>query len=97
MPQEGNGRAMKLIHCPQCNDVVRLWMGEMRHCHCEASWGRFLSDDLTAEIGGKAIPLCVPNDELRKAVANRPQKGAGLVFTACVIPVECETVKGSKK
>ena len=84
---------MKLVFCPKCTDTFRVWINETKHCHCGASWGYYLDDDLTAVIGGKAIPLAIPNDELRDAITNRPQKSAqGRNFTACVIPEECSTV-----
>lgn len=87
---------MKLVFCPECRDVFRLWMGEVRHCHCGASWGRYLDDDLTGKIGGRAIPLCIPNDELDAAIARRPESGDGRAFAAFVIPRRCDTVKESR-
>ena len=84
---------MKLVFCPACHDVFRLWMGEERHCRCGASWGKYLGDDLTGKIGGQAIPLCIPNDSLREAVSHRPESGDGRPFAAFVIPRRCDTVK----
>lgn len=50
---------MKLIHCPACNDDLRLWSQEPLRCHCGSSWGHYLDDDLTAVMGGISIPLCI--------------------------------------
>ncbi len=68
---------MKLIYCPECNDVKRVWQLRVRYCACGKSWGYYLDDDLTAEMGGCAVPLAIANDELREASAQRPQTGQG--------------------
>lgn len=83
---------MKLILCPSCEDVVKLNVTG-RFCECGHSWGRYLDDGISAEIGGEAIPLGFANSELRTALANRPKSGMGRTFAAFVIPVLCETVK----
>lgn len=84
---------MKLIFCAECHDVIRLWQNVDRQCRCGASWGRYLDDDLTAQIGGQAIPLCIPNNALREAIAKRPDHGAGQRLNAFVIPRVCDTVQ----
>ena len=66
----------------------------MRRCHCGASWGHYRNDDIEVEIGGEAIPLCIADDELRKAIAHRPEsRDERAFFTAYVIPTFCETVR----
>ena len=52
---------MKLIFCPKCSDVVKLWKRKrFRRCTCRKSYGRYI-DDIKAEIGGEAIPLVIDN------------------------------------
>ena len=75
---------MKLILCPECQDVVKLIMEETRSCKCGRSSGKYL-DPLYAEISGKAIPLGFDNGMLRNAVVNRRKAGKGVRFDAFVI------------
>ena len=84
---------MKLIYCPECLDVKKLRMLRVRYCECGKSWGYYLDDDLTAEIGGLAIPLAIANDELREAVARRPKRGRGVQLEARVLPKTYETLR----
>ena len=83
---------MKLILCPACGDVIRL-REHTRQCLCRESWGRYLADGATAEVGGKAIPLGFVNESLAEAVRNRPESGKGERFTAFVIPRSAPRVK----
>lgn len=83
---------MKLILCPLCEDVIKLNRAG-RFCECGRSWGRYLNDGVSAEIGGEAVPLGFVNSELRIALANRPKAGMGHAFTAFVIPVRCDTIQ----
>lgn len=83
---------MKLIFCPECQDVVKLAMSE-RRCECGASSGRYLEDALHAEIAGAAIPLGFANSTLARALQERPASGLGSTFEAFVIPHECPTVR----
>lgn len=84
---------MKLIYCPQCLDMTKLRMLELRRCACGASWGYYLEDDLTAEIGGCAVPLAIENDELREAVQRRPRDGRGVTLQARVLPEKYDTLR----
>lgn len=84
---------MKLIFCPRCQDVVRLF-DHVRKCDCGLSWGHYV-DPLMAEIGGDAIPLGFDNGEMTKALNTASQvKGAGrgITFAAFVIRMPCATV-----
>ena len=83
---------MKLLYCSTCNDVLKLRMEHMRSCHCGASWGRYLDDDLTAQLGGVAIPLGINNSSLQSALNERPARGSGSRFESFVIPHSCDTV-----
>jgi hypothetical protein len=58
-------KPMKLIYCPECLDMKKLQMLRLRRCTCGKAWGYYLDDDLTAEIGGTAVPIAIENDELR--------------------------------
>jgi hypothetical protein len=83
---------MKLIYCPNCLDVTKLKMLELRRCDCGESWGYYLEDDLTAEIGGRAVPIAIENDKLREAVLQRPREGRGFSIEARILPVLYETL-----
>ena len=84
---------MKLIYCPKCLDVKRLQMMTVRHCFCGKSWGYYLEDNLTGEIGGYAVPIAIENDKLREAVQQRPAGGRGFPIEARILPLEYDTVK----
>lgn len=83
---------MKLIFCPDCHDVIKL-QRETRHCYCGAVWGKYLEDDLHAQISIGAVPLGIANYSLSRAWSCRPEKGMGAHFEAFVIPETCPTVK----
>ena len=84
---------MKLIYCPECLDVTKLKMLKLRSCACGKSWGYYLEDDLTAEIGGLAVPIAIENDELREAVLRRPKAGRGAPLEARVLPDIYDTLR----
>jgi hypothetical protein len=54
---------MKLFFCPECHDIVKMVIGEMRYCSCKKSGGMYV-DNVVAEIEGKAVPLGIDNNEL---------------------------------
>ena len=82
---------MKLIFCPNCEDVVKLHYNN-RHCLCGDAWGYYRDDGLNAVIGGKAVPLGFDNSSLVTALKERPADGMGRRFVAFVIPEQCPTV-----
>lgn len=82
---------MKLIYCPKCHDVRKLDYPEVV-CKCGASSGSSRIGGLHAVIRGAAIPLGFNNASLMDCLCNRPEDGAGLEFTAFVIPKDCPTV-----
>jgi hypothetical protein len=84
---------MKLLYCPECLDVKKLRMLRLRSCSCGQSWGYYLEDDYTAEIGGKTILIAIANDELRDAVAARPETGEPGKLPAMILPRRCEAVR----
>lgn len=83
---------MKLILCTSCQDVVKLTRGG-RYCDCGRSWGRYLDDDVNAEISGDAVPIGFANSQLQFALTHRPESGMGRTFDAFVIPMQCDTVR----
>jgi len=84
---------MKLIYCPECLDMIKVRMLELRRCACGKAWGYYLEDDLTVEIGGTAVPVAIENDELRRAVRQRPSEGRGATLGARVLPERYETLR----
>lgn len=88
---------MKLIYCPECLDMKKVRMLEIRYCACGKSWGYYLDDDLTAEIGGSAIPIAIANDELGEAIARRPETGRGSHLEARVLPRRYATLRYRKE
>jgi len=82
---------MKLILCKLCGDVVAL-RPKQRTCECGASSGRYLGP-VKATIAGPCLPIGFLNRGLKEAIENRPEQGMGAVFTAFVIPKDCETIK----
>lgn len=88
---------MKLIYCPGCEDIVRLFETE-RFCRCGSSWGWYTDDLKTAYAvyGGKAIPMGIDTDKLARALRVRTADVApGLVksipFDAFLISADCDT------
>lgn len=73
--------------------MIKVRMLELRTCACGQAWGYYLEDDLTAEIGGTAIPVAIQNDELRDSIQNRPKSGRGAPLNARVLPEEYDTLQ----
>ena len=82
---------MKLIYCPHCGDILRLYYSE-RSCRCGKSGG-YYRDRLNATITGYAIPLGFDNASFVAALMEQPESGMGAVFQAFVIPKKCDTVE----
>ena len=61
---------MKLIYCPECQDVRKLHVGERVECQCGESWGWY-KNILNAVVGGKAIPIGFNNRSFRMALNAR--------------------------
>jgi len=84
---------MKLIFCPKCFDVFRIYQKITRECRCGKSWGTYI-DNLNATYGGNAVPLGISNFSFTNALGNQPTNGgAGKKFEAFVIPKKCKTFK----
>ena len=58
---------MKLILCPKCDDVFKL-SRTLKSCDCGYAKGRYLGDDLCAEINEGAVPIGMDNTTLAKGV-----------------------------
>ena len=78
-------KSMKLIFCPSCHDIVRLFRSQ-RSCKCGDSWGQY-TDHIKANVGGLAIPVGVDNKTFARAVRTRgttPSAHSELNFDAFV-------------
>lgn len=82
---------MKLIFCPKCQDIRKLHRASAHdpiHCRCGRSWGRYLDDEVMAEVGGEAVVLGIDNRSFEMAFrASRGprRKDAEFDFEAFVI------------
>ena len=65
----------------------------VRRCACGKSWGYYLEDDLTAVMGGLAVPVAIENDELLEALNQRPSEGRGAFLKARVLPRTYDTLR----
>ena len=62
---------MKLIYCPACSDMFRLYPKDVRYCKCKLSWGKYDDNGRTGLIGGRAVPLGMENSSILRAVRDR--------------------------
>lgn len=58
---------MKLIYCPHCGDMRKLYYRKLTACQCERSWGYYVTEE-KAQIGGHAIAFGVANPDIHTAV-----------------------------
>ena len=58
---------MKLIFCPQCEDVIKLTK-DNRSCSCGYCAGKYNEDGKTATTSGKGVCLALSNLDLKKAI-----------------------------
>lgn len=63
------GGVVKLLFCPDCHDVFRLFE-ESRSCRCGKISGRYL-DDVNAEVSPGAVSLAIGTGSLQVALAKR--------------------------
>lgn len=54
---------MKLIFCPKCGDIVRLWRDQWLLCSCGQSGGVYL-DGINARYAGLAVPIGIDNNSM---------------------------------
>ena len=76
---------MKLVYCPTCQDLVRLYR-EDRQCKCGQSGGHYEANGRDAVLWGKAIPFGLDNWELGRALQRRPESSLGQAITFFIIP-----------
>lgn len=68
---------MKLIYCPGCKDLVRLFeREEVRRCVCGRAWGRYRNGRV-AEVGGSAVVVGVPSREFGRAMTEKGRRFEG--------------------
>jgi len=82
---------MKLLYCPECEDLFNLRAGKWKICSCGKARGRYM-DGLQAVYSG-GIPVGFQNRSFRAALLGQPEKGLGRRFEAFVIPKECPTME----
>ena len=80
---------MKLLFCPNCEDIVKLNM-RTRFCLCGNVSGRYL-DNRLAVYTGDAVPLGIDNKALLHAMTRWEETGFGLNFDAFTISKDCPT------
>ena len=86
---------MKLLFCTKCEDIFRLWIGEIRKCKCGMSQGKY-TDNLNAWYSGPTIPLGFGNSTFKLALDNQPETGFGPRFDAFVISKQSPTFQKKK-
>lgn len=62
---------MKLIFCPYCHDVVRLF-NDIRYCKCGKIHGQYINN-LDAVVSKNAIPIGINNNSFTSAINNHIQ------------------------
>lgn len=83
---------MKLLYCPLCQDVRRIWPNAETRCVCRASSGRYV-EGKAAEFTGEAIPLGIGWAPFRAALA-APDEGERRFFNAFVFPRGAPNIQG---
>lgn len=79
--------AMKLLYCPHCGDVVRLFP-ERRTCKCGKSWGQYLDDGSTTVQTWPSLSLGIANPDFQaaqQAFAASPETFSPLLAMRCWI------------
>lgn len=89
---------MKLIFCPQCEDIVKLRFS-WTYCECKDSYGMYQNDGINAIIGGRAISLGIANSSLVKSLRkyNDWKDEMGIPLEAFIIPKNCKTIKNDRE
>ncbi|NUT35338.1 MAG: hypothetical protein HOV79_19975 [Hamadaea sp.] len=57
---------MKLMYCPHCHDIVRLFP-EKRSCRCGKSWGYYLDDNATTVQTWPGLSIGIANPDFAGA------------------------------
>jgi len=83
----GRMGGMKLLYCPHCGDVVRLFP-ERRTCKCGKSWGHYLDDNSTTVQTWPSLSLSIANPDFQaaeQAFAASPETFSPLLAMRCWI------------
>jgi len=78
---------MKLLYCPHCGDIVRLFP-ERRACKCGKSWGHYLEDGSTTVQTWPSLSLGIANPDFQAAqrsFAATPEAFSPLMAMRCWI------------
>ena len=91
---------MKLLYCPHCGDVVRLYP-EKRFCKCGKSWGHYLEDKSTTVQTWPGLSLGMANpdfDAALEAFVEHPDHFSPILSIRCWInPLSESDVKFIKE
>lgn len=84
---------MKLIYCPECEDVRKIhWGRVVTRCKCGKSEGYYEADGVHAWYGGLAVPLGIENNSLTQAVQEWSRNcDHPRAFVAFIIEAGCPT------
>ena len=79
-------RAMKLLLCSGCHDVVALVMDERRTCRCGASSGRYRDDGWDADVWvlGRCSSDCAMSTSRSSSSGRRSSRGRSTSPSACM-------------
>lgn len=58
---------MKLMYCPECQDVFKIVIYQQRACRCGSVRGQLLDADL-AKINGRGVSMAIGGGSLAQAV-----------------------------
>lgn len=88
---------MKLLYCPECNDMFNLSLKEKK-CSCGKVKGKY-TDSLNAVFSG-GIPFCIHNQDFVEAVKGQSYNDVhatnvkyGVRFQAWICPKNSDTYK----
>lgn len=80
---------MKLLYCPTCTDIRKLFVLTTTVCRCGASNGRYEGSGRFAVLGGEAILLGATNRSFAYALQHAVDADKGKRFEAFVIAEDC--------
>lgn len=85
---------MKLIHCPHCHDLVKLWIGEDRTCICGRSGGHYQRDGWHVQVNEAPLVIGIATASLVHAIRqHRLNQIIPHDFRSFVIEDPCPTVE----
>lgn len=59
---------MKLLFCPECQDIFKLKVGEMRFCECGHVYGKYADNGRDAYVSESGVSIAIGNGSLREAI-----------------------------